>query len=140
MATLLLGLDVTEQVIDCRDKVAVSTQYFAGVVKSDLGSIQYTMGFRESPDIIGGEIVSFQGNYIDAAWTCRYAIDQHVGRHIMQHATQTADEAVAANRGKVMDGRSARERRTIMHVDVATQQGGVGHDDPVADTAVMGNV
>ena len=140
MPTFLLGLDVTEQVIDCRDKVAVGTQDFAGVVKSDLGSIQYAMGFRESPDIIGCEIVSFQSNYINTARSCRYAVDQHVGRYIVQHTTQAADETVAANRGKVMDGRSAREGCTIVYVYVAAQQRGVGHDDPVADTTVMGNV
>ncbi len=37
----------------------------------------------------------------------------------MQHATQAANETVAANGGEVMDGRSARECRTVVYVDVA---------------------
>lgn len=58
----------------------------------------------------------------------------------MQHAAEAAGEAVAADGGKVMHGDSAADAGIVFHMDVPSQQSGVGHDDPVADATVVGNM
>ena len=68
------------------------------------------------------------------------AFDQHVRRHVVQHAAQAAGEAEAADRREVMDDHAAGDRGVVVNVDVAAQQRGVGHDHAAADAAIVGDV
>ena len=63
---------------------------------------------------------------------------EHERRHVVQHAAQAADEAVAADRRIVMHGDAAGERGVVVDVHVAAQQRAVGHDDAVCRACSRG--
>ena len=81
-----------------------------------------------------------EGHDVDAPRPGRRAFAQHERRHVVQHAAQAADEAVAADRREMMHGHGAAERGVIVDVHVPAQQRAVGHDDVVAQLAVVGHV
>ena len=68
------------------------------------------------------------------------AVDEHEGRHVVQHSAHAGDETVAADRGVVVHADAARDRGVIVNMDVAAQQRAVGHDDMVAQAAIVGHV
>ena len=81
-----------------------------------------------------------QRHDIDATRPGRCAFAEHERRHIVQHAAQSADKAVAADRRKVVHGHRAAQRGVVVDVHMPAQQRAVGHDDVVAQLAVVGDV
>ena len=84
MAPFLLCLNETEQMIDGWYQVAVSPQDLACMVQANLGSVKDAMCFGQRPNVLGGKIVSFEGDHVDAARAGGNTIDQHVRGHVMQ--------------------------------------------------------
>lgn len=107
MASLLLVLNEGQQVSDRGRKLILRAEEFAGMVESHAGSIQQSMRLRERFDNLGSKTVSLERDDIDAPRSGGGAVDQHVGRHIMQHSTQPTHETVIANRRVVMDSDAA---------------------------------
>ncbi len=68
------------------------------------------------------------------------AFDQHERRHVVQHAAQTAHEAIAADRRIMMHRHGARQRSVVVHMHVAAQQRAVGQHDVAAQSAIMRHV
>ena len=58
----------------------------------------------------------------------------------MQHATDAADEAEAADCRKLMNGHGPRNRSVIVDVDMSAQQRTVGDNHMIADIAVVSDM
>ncbi len=126
--------------IDLGHELVVAAEDFAGMIQSDLGSIQQAMRFGQALDGFGRELIALQRDHVDAARPGRMSLDQHERRHVVQHSAQAADEAVAADRGVMVHGHGAGERGMIVDVHVPAQQRAVGDHDVVAQFAVVGHV
>ena len=98
------------------------------------------MGLGQAIDHVRRELVPLERHDVDAPRPGRRAFAEHERRHVVQHAAQAADEAVAADRREMMHGHGARERGVVVDVNVPAQQRAVGHDDVVAELAVVGHV
>ena len=134
------AFDERQQLIHLRHQLAVAAKNFAGRVEADLRPIDQAMGLGQAIDHVRRKLVPLQGHDVDAPRPGRRAFAQHERRHVVQHAAQTADEAVAADRREVVHGHGAGDRRVIVDVHVPAQQRAVGHDDVVAQLAVVGHV
>jgi hypothetical protein len=87
-----------------------------------------------------GQAVATQPHDVDAANPRGIAINQHVGRNVVNDAGMTTNERQSANGDVVMNRHSTRKSHLILNVDVAAQQGAVGQDDVIAQLAVVRNV
>jgi len=62
------------------------------------------------------------------------------GRDVFPNGGAAADNTMGADAGELMDPRHSADDGVVFHMDMAGQVGGIGHDDPVAELAVVGDV
>ena len=129
-----------EQLIHLRHELAVAAQDFAGRVEPDFAAVDQPMGLGQAIDHVRRKLVPLEGHDVDAPRPGRRPFAEHERRHVVQHAAQPADEAVAADRREVVHGHGAGERRVVVDVHMPAQQRAVGHDDVVAQLAIVGDV
>ena len=98
MFAFLLRLNEAQQFVHRRHQFIVGAQNFAGVIQADLGAIEQSMRFGQALDGFGRKIVALQRHDIDAARPGGVPFAQHERRHIVDHAGQTADKSVTADR------------------------------------------
>ncbi len=126
--------------IYCWQKLVVGPEQLASMIETDAGSVDQAMGFAQGSNRIAGELVAFERDDIDAARPRRVPLGEHVRWNIVQHAAEPTRKAVAANRAEMMHGNTARDCGVVLHVNMPTQECGVGHDHAAADAAIVGNV
>lgn len=120
MATLLLPLNETQQMIDMGEETPVAPQDFSGIVESDFRSIDKTVRLGQGLNYIGRKIIPFQGHDIDASRPRRCSFDEHIGGDIVQDAAQSANKAVASDRAEMMHAGGARDGNDIVYMNVAS--------------------
>src|SRR4051812_30689652 len=98
------------------------------------------MSFGQTVDRVRRKRMTLERHDIDTTWPGRGTFAQHKRRHVVQHAAQAADEAVAANRREVMHGDGSAERSVVIDMHVAAEQRTICHDDVVAELAVVSDV
>ena len=103
MPALLLFLDEVHEMVHGRNQLALATKDFARMIQTDFGPIDQPMGFYQGLDVVIRKIVAAQGHHIDAARPRRVSVDQHVGRHIVQHAAHSTDKGKAPDRCELMN-------------------------------------
>lgn len=52
----------------------------------DFGSIEQFVGFADGSNCSGWEVLSFQGDYVDAPWSCRETFGEHEGWYVLENA------------------------------------------------------
>src|SRR5262249_46694976 len=112
----------------------------ASMFQAYLRAEQQPMRFGQAVDRFGREIFTLERDDVNAPRPRGMTIDQHVWWHVVQHAAHAGHEAVRTDRRVMVYAHAARDRGVIMNVNVASQQRAVGHDDVIANTAVVGDV
>ncbi len=140
MPTFQLSLHEREHVVDDRNKLSVGSQNLTSLIESDFGSVDQTMRFGESSNLVLAEAVSFECHDVDTASSRGGTIRQHEGRNIVQHAAHPTDECEGSHGGEVVNRCGPRECDMVVDVDMAAHQHGVGRDDVIADSAIVGDV
>ena len=85
-------------------------------------------------------MISLQGHDVDASWSSRISIGQHVRCDVLQNATRSADKRIAANSSIVRNGNRTGKRRMMIDVNVTAQQSAVADDHVVCNSAIVSDV
>jgi hypothetical protein len=102
MSTILLAFDEGEKLVHLRNKLPVAAQNFPRRVDSDFRPIDKPMRFRQAIDYMRSEFMALERNDVNAPRPGRGPFAEHEWRHVVQHTAQTADKAVAADRGEMV--------------------------------------
>lgn len=140
MSAFLRVFNEREEHFQLSDQIAVRFENFLGMFDTDFGSIQQFVGFTDRANGSGGKVFPLEGDDIDASWSGGEPFGEHVRRDVLQDARQSADEAVASDRGKVMDRDAAAQCRVVFNPDVTAQHDIVGGDHAVFHDAIVGDV
>lgn len=140
VSALLRVFDEGEEDFQFSDQISVRFENFLGVLDSDFGTIQQFVGFTDRANGSGGEIFPLECDDVDASWSGREPFGEHVRGDVLQDARQTADEAVASDRGKVVYRDATAERRIVFDSDVAAEHDVVGGDHAVFHNAIVSDV
>jgi len=94
----------------------------------------------DSAPRLGVESRPPQPDRIGAMALAGVALDDHVGRDVFDHAGHASDERHRADHAFLVYAAQSAQGGAVFDVDVARERGAIGHDDEVADVAIVRNV
>ncbi len=98
------------------------------------------MCFADSADGSGGEVLSFQRDYINAAGSCGESFCEHEGWNVLEDAREAADEGVAADRCEVVHSDATAEGCVMFDADVSAEHHIVGGNYTIFDDAIVSDM
>ena len=140
VATVLRVFDEREEYFQFSNQIAVRFENFLGMLDADFGSVKQFVCFAYSANRSGGKVLPLEGDDVDASWSGGEPFCEHVRGDVLQDTGQTADEAVASNRGKVVDRDATAERRVVFDSDVAAEHDVVGGDHAIFYDAIVSDM
>ena len=111
-----------------------------GIFKFQTGFIDNFVGFFNLAYRVLAKPLPFQSDSIDAVRLGRLASNQHIRRYVPGDKTSHCGKTVLAYFAKLMDQSEATEYGKVFNQHMACNRSGIGHDDMVADYAVVGDM
>ena len=117
--------------------MAVRLEDLGGMLGGHSGTEDQPVCLVQRSDRLGAEIVPLQTDHVDAADLRGVALDEHVRGHVVDDSRQAADVAIGADPDELVQSDGAGDGGERLDVNVAGEHGVVGHEDAVAEHAIV---
>ena len=114
--------------------------FLYGLSNGEVFPEKNTMGLLESRLGLFADFVSFQTLLVQGAGSSRVPISHHIGSHILHNLAAAANDGHGANAAELMHGSQTTNNGAVFDDDVTSKGGDVGHDDMIAQLAVVGDM